>query len=249
MHRRPVRAASMSAEMNFFERTRDFFRRLPRLRFLRPFAICLDWGAQTHISAPGRIIATLRVRGTGNVVIIDPSSSFTGHITMEGHNNRIVIGKDCELAGEIIVKGKNQTVTIGDETTFVSVYVLCMENKDITIGRRCMFSRGIEIRTSDAHALIDKKSGMRLNPAAPVVVGDHVWVGMRAILNKGTAIADDSVVGAQSFVNSAFDEGNIVIAGTPAKIIRRGVTWDRGRKRRYSRKEMDSWKMPPDIGG
>lgn len=249
MHRRPVRAASMSADMNFFERTRQFFRRLPRLHFLRPFAVCLDWGTETSVSAPGRMIATLRIRGTGNSVSIDPSSSFTGHITVQGHNNRIIIGKNCELAGEIMVKGKNQTVTIGDETTFVSVYLLCMENKDISIGRHCMFSRDIEIRTSDAHALIDRKNGVRLNPAAPVMVGDHVWVGMRAILNKGTVIADDSVVGAQSFVNSAFDEGNVVIAGTPAKIIRSGVTWDRGRKPRYSRKELDSWKMPPDIGG
>lgn len=237
----------MSASMIFFERARHFFRRLPRLRFLRPFAIFLDWGTRTYVSAPGRMIATLRVRGTGNSLSIDPSSSFMGHITLQGHNNRIIIGKNCELAGEIIVKGRNQTVSIGDETTFVSVYVLCMENKDITIGRCCMFSRDIEICTSDAHALIDKKSGVRVNPAASITVGDHVWVGMRAILNKGTVIADDSVIGAQSFVNSAFDAGNVVIAGVPAKVIRSGVTWDRGRRRRYSRKEMDAWKTPPGL--
>lgn len=135
----------MSASMIFFERARHFFRRLPRLRFLRPFAIFLDWGTRTYVSAPGRMIATLRVRGTGNSLSIDPSSSFMGHITLQGHNNRIIIGKNCELAGEIIVKGRNQTVSIGDETTFVSVYVLCMENRDITIGRCCMFSRDIEI--------------------------------------------------------------------------------------------------------
>lgn len=239
----------MGAGMSFLEKSRDFYRRLPRLRLLRPLAVCLDWGSETSVSAPGRMVATLRIRGKQNSVFIDASSSFTGHITMKGSNNRIIIGKNCRLAGEIIVKGRDQTVIIGDETTFVSVYVLCIENKDITIGRQCMFSRGIEIRTSDAHALIDNRSGRRLNPAASVVIGDHVWVGMRAILNKGTIIVADSVVGAQSFVNSAFDEGNVVIAGTPAKIIRRGVTWNRGRRHRYSRNELDSWKIPPDSNG
>ncbi|WP_307227399.1 acyltransferase [Pararhizobium capsulatum] len=180
------------------------------------------------------------------MIEIDKSSSFKGHITVKGKYNRVVVGRNCALVGEIMVKGNNQTVTIGDETTFVSVYLLCLENKDVTIGRSCMFSRDIEIRTSDAHALIDNKKKTRLNLPASVVIGDHVWIGVGAVISKGSVIADDSVVGAKSFVNKAFSESNIVIAGTPAKIIRRGVTWNRQRRSRYTREALDAWRLPPE---
>lgn len=191
-------------------------------------------------------MAVIRIRGDGNTIEMGPSSSFTGRIFIRGQNNRIVIGKNCRLNGSIVVKGKNQTVSIGDETTFASVYLLCIENKDVTIGRWCMFSRNIEIRTSDAHALIDNKTRKRLNPAGSITIGDHVWVGVGALISKGSMIGNDSVVGAKSFVNKAFDESNVVIAGTPAKIIRSGVTWNRGRKSRYARETLNAWKLPPE---
>jgi acetyltransferase-like isoleucine patch superfamily enzyme len=232
--------------MNFLSRLWNRLRSLPRVRLLRPLGLVLDWGKANKVVAPRNMVATVRLRGTDNLVEMDRSSRFTGHITVQGNGNRVIIGKNCRLAGEILVKGNKQTVTIGDRTTFVSVYLLCMENKDITIGRHCMFSRDIEVRTSDAHALIDNRKRVRLNPAASVTIGDHVWVGVGAVISKGTVIADDSVVGAKSFVNKVFEEGNVVIGGTPAKIIRRGVTWDRGRKQRYTREWLDSWRKPPD---
>ncbi len=154
-----------------------------------------------------------------------------------------MIGENCRLGGEFIIKGMNQTVTVGEGTTFESVYVLSQERCDVTIGRWCMFSRGIEIRTSDAHSLLRRSDGRRLNRPRPVVVGDHVWVGVGAILNKGTVLPDDCVVGAKSFVNKAFTESGIVVAGTPATVVKRGITWHRRRYRQFSQEEMDEWRV------
>ena len=230
-----------------FARILERLRSLPRTRFRRPFAIVLTWGTLNTVDVLGRMMAVVRIRGDGNTIEMGPSSSFRGQIFIRGHNNRVIIGKNCRLNGKIVVKGKNQTVSIGDETTFGSVYLLCIENKDVTIGRWCMFSRGIEIRTSDAHSLVDSKKRIRLNPAASIVIGDHVWVGVDALISKGTVIGEDSIIGAKSFVNKAFGEGNVVIAGTPAKIIRRGITWHRGRRSRYSRQMLDTWRLPPEV--
>ncbi|MBP1858262.1 hypothetical protein J2Z75_001758 [Rhizobium herbae] len=91
-----------------------------------------------------------------------------------------------------------------------------MERCDVTIGRCYLFSRGIEIRTSDSHSLIRKRDGRRLNRAAPVVVV------------------------AKSFVNKAFSESGVVLAGTPATLVKRSVTWRRARKRRLSQDEMEA---------
>ncbi len=228
--------------MNFFVKAGKFIKSLPRVRFSRPFAIRLDWGHTNAVDAKGRLIATIRLYGSGNRIELPKTSSFTGHITIRGQGNRILIGENCRLAGEFIVKGGNQTVTIGEGTTFESVYVLSLERCDVTIGRRCMFSRGIEVRTSDSHSLIRKRDGRRLNRAAPVVVGDHVWVGLGSILNKGTIIPEDCVVGAKSFVNKAFTESGVVLAGSPAAIVKRGVTWSRQRRRRLSQDEMEAWR-------
>ncbi len=233
--------------MSFFVKAGRFIKSLPRVRFSWPFAIRLDWGHANAVDAKGRLIATIRLYGSGNRIELPGTSSFTGHITVKGQGNRILIGENCRLAGEFIIKGVDQTVTIGEGTTFESVYVLSLERCDITIGRWCMFSRGIEVRTSDSHSLVRRRDGRRLNRAAPVVVGDHVWVGLGSMLNKGTVIPEDCVVGAKSFVNKAFTESGVVLAGTPAAIVKRGVTWSRQRKRRLSQEEMEAWRFCEQV--
>lgn len=44
---------------------------------------------------------------------------------------------------------------------------------------------------------------------------------------KNTKIPDDSIVGWGSIVTKVFHEPNIILAGIPAKIIKRGINWDR----------------------
>ena len=187
----------------------------------------------------GRVIVK---RGTGNTITIGSGTRFDGSIEILGTKNTVVIGDNCHFKGDIVVKDHGQTVTFGDHSTCKSVYILCQEGCNVRIGRWCMLSRDIEIRTTDAHSLIDRQTGKRLNMPASIAIGDHVWVGVGAIINKGSRIASDSVVGAMAFVNSAFDEEGVVIAGVPAKVVRRGVTWNRGRKKAYSPVEMDAWR-------
>ncbi|OAP40271.1 hypothetical protein ATB98_02195 [Sinorhizobium saheli] len=90
--------------------------------------------------------------------------------------------------------------------------------------------------------MIERASGKRVNSPGSVSIGDHVWVGLGAIISKGSSVPADSIVGAMSFVNGKFDEEGTVIAGVPAKVIKRGVTWSRVRKKRFSPEEMDGWK-------
>jgi hypothetical protein len=50
-------------------------------------------------------------------------------------------------------------------------------------------------------------------------------------------------VGAKSFVSGQYTESGTVIAGVPAKVIKRGVTWQRDRKARYELDKLDDWRM------
>lgn len=130
----------------------------------------------------------------------------------------------------------------GDYSTTVGVYILCQEGCNVRIGRHSMLSREIEIRTTDAHSVIDLETGNRLNTPADVIIGDHVWVGVGVILNKGTVIPNDTIVGAGAFVNKPFEEEHTAIAGAPAKVVRRGVTWNRSRRAKFSTDEMNEWR-------
>jgi len=91
-----------------------------------------------------------------------------------------------------------------------------------------MISRGIEIRASDVHKVYDIDSGERLNTATQdVKVGNHIWIAANVTISKNVQIADGCIIAAGSFVNKSVPTPNVMLAGTPAKVIREGVRWER----------------------
>ena len=101
-------------------------------------------------------------------------------------------------------------------------------NCNITIGDNCLFSFGILMRPSDGHTVYDLNTKKIYNRAAGggIVIGNHVWIGMRCSILKNTFLADDIVVGACSLLNKKFILTNCVIAGIPAKIKKQNISWD-----------------------
>ena len=92
-----------------------------------------------------------------------------------------------------------------------------------------MLAYDIDVRTGDSHSIISSETGERLNYEKDIIIGDHVWVAAHSYLLKGAIIGDNSVVATGSIVAGEFPDSNIIIGGSPAKIIKRGVTWDRRR--------------------
>jgi hypothetical protein len=58
-------------------------------------------------------------------------------------------------------------------------------------------------------------------PGPPIIIEDGCWIGANAIILAGVHLGKNTVVGAGSVVTKCFEEGNCVIAGNPAKLIRR----------------------------
>jgi acetyltransferase-like isoleucine patch superfamily enzyme len=92
-----------------------------------------------------------------------------------------------------------------------------------------MFANDIDIRTSDSHAILDARTGERINPARNVIIGDHVWIASHVVLLKGVEIGHDSVIAAGAIVTKSCGPG-VILAGNPATIIKRDITWRRERK-------------------
>lgn len=179
-----------------------------------------------------------RIYGSNNRVILGKHAKLFGYVEMRGENNRIILGEGAFVSGRIFVKGSGLKVSVGVNTSMRQGYILVQEGADLTIGSDCLISRDVEIRTSDAHSLVDMESGKRVNPAQPVAIGDHVWIGARSFISKGASIPDKSVVGAMSFVNKHFEGEGHLLAGVPARIVRSGITWHRERRRRFDRDDL-----------
>ncbi len=152
-------------------------------------------------------------------------------IFVSGDDNLVYIGAGSLLRGEIHIRGHNQTVQIGDRTTFGHVQLFASESTNIRIGDDCMFATGIDIRTSDSHELICLASRLRVNPPGSVTIGRHVCIEKDVTIAKGVSIGANSLVTARSFVNQTFDQENVMISGTPARIVRENVHWERPRFR------------------
>ncbi len=58
-------------------------------------------------------------------------------------------------------------------------------------------------------------------PAPPIRIGSHCWIGMNAVILPGVELGDHTIVGAGSVVTRSFPEGYCIIAGNPARLIRR----------------------------
>lgn len=144
------------------------------------------------------------------------------------NGNRVEIGASCRITAALIMKlVDNNALVIGAGTTVGGCNFICGEGSTISIGRDCMLAWNLEIRTTDSHAIIEVATGERINPAADIVIEDHVWIGAHATLLKGSHVGRNSVVSIRSVVTDKFQDSGLVIGGAPARKLRAGINWQR----------------------
>ena len=94
------------------------------------------------------------------------------------------------------------------------------------------YPNDIEIRNTDSHKIYDKNTNKRINEGNSINIGNHVWLGMRAIILKGVNIGDNSIVAAGSIVTKDV-KANTIIPGNPAKQIKENIYWTREEVMKY----------------
>ncbi|MCU1589043.1 MAG: putative acetyltransferase [Frankiales bacterium] len=113
-------------------------------------------------------------------------------------------------------------LTIGHETNVNGLGTKILVADAITIGAGCTFSWDVQLLDNDFHTMT--VDGVQQPSAAPIVIGDRVWVGTRAIVLKGVTIGDDAVVAAGAVVTKDVP-AHAVVAGMPAKVIGSSDSW------------------------
>ena len=74
---------------------------------------------------------------------------------------------------------------------------------------------------SDSHplAISDRLIDPRAGKSEAIVIEDGVFIGMQALILKGSHVGEGSVIGAGSVVAGEVPPG-VIVAGNPATIIR-----------------------------
>ena len=96
--------------------------------------------------------------------------------------------------------------------------------KSISFGRDIQFSWDCLVMDSDTHNIYDER-GKRVNDDREIVFGNKIWIGCRCTILKGSIIPNGCVIGACSCVSGKNFEENSIIAGVPAKSLKKIGSW------------------------
>lgn len=90
---------------------------------------------------------------------------------------------------------------------------------EVRIGDNCFIAPQVGIYTA-THPIDPIERAKGIESAKPVNIGNNCWIGGNAVINPGVSLGHNVVVGSGAVVTKSFGD-NVVIAGNPAKIIKR----------------------------
>lgn len=128
----------------------------------------------------------------------------------------------------IVTRVPGAEIVIGDHVGISGATIYA--RKKIHIGEYTCIGGNCKILDNDFHPLDYKLRNQLLDdagggdrdmiPSRAVIIGKNCFIGCNSIILKGTVLGDGCVVGAGAVVSGRFEEG-CVIAGNPARVIRR----------------------------
>lgn len=160
--------------------------------------------------AIGKRCSTIKINGDNNYICIKQNKTkiSTLRIIEIGSNNKILIGENLRTTGFCKIDFANQS------------------NLELKIGDNCLFGQDIEMMLGDWHSIYDKDNNCINKPTKGISIGNNVWLARNIVILKDVLISDNSVVGYGSVVTKQFSRPNVIIAGSPAKIVKENIYWD-----------------------
>ena len=133
---------------------------------------------------------------------------ITGLFAHSGSGVIIEAGFHCDYGAQM---------QIGDRT-FININCTVLDapirEGAITIGNDCLIGPNVQL-LAVSHAVNPTERLKKENFAAPITIGNNVWIGAGVIVLAGITIGDNAVVGAGSIVTQDVLT-NTVVAGNPA---------------------------------
>jgi acetyltransferase-like isoleucine patch superfamily enzyme len=185
--------------------------------------------------AGARLRRSLRRLMFSHVARLHPGAQVLEHgriVNIAGDADGIEVGAHTVVAGELLTFAHAGRIRIG-EWCFVGEGTRIWSAADVAIGDRVLISHGVNIHDSDAHpkdadarhrqfrAIATTGHPRQIDSidAAPVRIGDDVWIGFNATILKGVSIGARSIVAACSVVTKDIPPDSIHIGSNTTRRI------------------------------
>ena len=110
-----------------------------------------------------------------------------------------------------------ENIHIGNNC-FINFNCTILDCARVTIGENVMFAPNVQLYAA-YHPVIASERIKGPELAAPINIGNNVWLGGGVIVCPGVTIGDNTTIGAGSVVTKDIP-ANVVAAGNPCRVIR-----------------------------
>lgn len=169
-------------------------------------------------------VTNIRTNGLLQIGTSDVGFSHRSDLTYLNVKGKLIfsgpfsIGRGCRI--DI---GEDAIVNIG-VGGFINPFTKLIIHNKLDIGDNCFISWDCQFLDEDFHKV--SYEGKKESQSNEIAICDNVWIGCGVSVFKGSYVSKGSVVAANSVVRGSFKEENVLIAGNPARIIKRNVHWD-----------------------
>ena len=112
--------------------------------------------------------------------------------------------------------GKN--IHVG-ENFYANFGLVMLDCAEIRVGDNCLVGPHVGFYAA-THSVDPKVRLSGLEEAHPIAIGNNCWIGGHAVINPGVVLGDNTVVAAGAVVTRSFPQGNVVLAGVPARVVK-----------------------------
>lgn len=128
------------------------------------------------------------------------------------------IGDDTILINQPFYCDYGKQIRVG-KRFFANFHFTVLDEAPVTIGDDCFVGPNVSIYTA-CHSTDPAERNSRREWAEPVTIGNNVWIGGNVTILPGVTIGDNVTIGAGAVVTKDIP-ADVVVAGNPAKIIKR----------------------------
>lgn len=140
-----------------------------------------------------------------------------------GKGAEIHLGSQVQIERRVNLSlGDGARISVGDNT-YIGEGSILAAMKEIKIGSGCAISWYVCFMDTSSHR-VGKKGEPLSMLIAPVIIGDHVWIGCRASINKGVTVGEGAIIANNAVVTRDVPPG-VMVGGNPARVIKENVDW------------------------
>lgn len=201
------------------------------------FGLWRWWRSARALMDGARVHPSAVVLGKPDQIHLAKGASVGARSRLDpGSKGRIGLGEGVWLSSDVEIETATR-VRIGPTTT---VQRRCTLNGSTTIGAGCIFAPDVFVSSGthpfrhvphlpirEQERLLSLSAGGADALDRPVWIQDDCWLGTHVVVCPGVTIGKGSVIGANSVVTHDVAPYTVV-AGAPARMIGRRLTWEPG---------------------